>query len=113
MNITNMLTYETIEITNIDDEIASIIQDQMPKVFFLYGPHDGYAPKAFHDELKERFPGVSAELADESIPHAFVTTHHGPVADHITPWIAKILGPVEDVASENQIRKEIAVGEQL
>jgi len=91
MNILHMAHTETLEIREIDEEIRSVVGENMSKMVFLYGPNDKYAPKQYWEELRVMFPEVNAHLADEEIPHAFVTTHPEPVATKVHPWIVEKL----------------------
>jgi hypothetical protein len=52
MNILKMAHIETQEIRDIDDEISSVIGNNLSRMIFLYGPHDKYAPKKYYEELK-------------------------------------------------------------
>eukprot|EP01118_Nematostelium_gracile_P020452 TRINITY_DN9920_c0_g1_i1.p1 TRINITY_DN9920_c0_g1~~TRINITY_DN9920_c0_g1_i1.p1 ORF type:complete len:294 (-),score=57.50 TRINITY_DN9920_c0_g1_i1:28-909(-) len=90
-NILSMAYIETLEICEIDEEVQSVISDNLSKMYFLYGPKDKYAPKSYWEDLHKSFPGVNAHLADELIPHAFVTSHPKEVALHINPWIEEVL----------------------
>jgi hypothetical protein len=41
-----------------DDEIKSVIGDNLKKLSFLYGPHDGYAPKSYYEQLKGEYSKI-------------------------------------------------------
>jgi hypothetical protein len=56
---------------------------------FYYGTTDGWVPISYYNEMKERVPGVKAELCNRNIEHAFVLKQGPEMAQICGHWIAK------------------------
>lgn len=62
-----------------DEEMRVIVNADIPNISqnkelvkFYYGASDGWTPKKYYEQLKERIPGVDAEMDIYNISHAFV-----------------------------------------
>jgi pimeloyl-ACP methyl ester carboxylesterase len=87
LNCLYMAYLESQQILEIDNEIESVIKNNIEKLIFLYGPKDKYAPLEYYEHLKKNFPNIKAYLVDEYIEHAFVIKHSKDVANIVYSWI--------------------------
>jgi len=87
MNILSMADTERITVLDIDADCKNIIS-LSDLNFFLYGQNDQYTPLSFFHELKEMFPQVRAELAQEKVAHAFVINDSDIVANLVFNYLS-------------------------
>ncbi|KAF2367426.1 Lipid droplet-associated hydrolase [Trinorchestia longiramus] len=68
------------EIENVKELDIATIEHNRQKMVFYYGSYDGFCPKKYLFELRERVPDVNAYLCKDSLHHVYVTHTSGQMA---------------------------------
>lgn len=81
-----MVLEEMEKVKKLDSET---IERNKHRLKFYYGKKDGWVPVRYCEELKQKVPGVDAELCTRKIEHAFVLRSAAQMGFMVGEWILK------------------------
>ncbi|XP_018026988.1 lipid droplet-associated hydrolase isoform X2 [Hyalella azteca] len=84
------------EIEQVKELDISTIEDNRHKMVFYYGSYDGFCPRKYLYELRERVPDVNAYLCRDSLHHVYVA--------HSSEQMAHIMGGIMGNKSDERMR---------
>jgi xanthine dehydrogenase/oxidase len=79
--------HESQQIVELDSEDIKAIQNHRDDWIMYFGKNDGWAPRSYYDNLKERFPDAKIILCDQGMEHAFSNLHSNEMAAKVTEWL--------------------------
>lgn len=75
------------EMKQVKELDVELIKENVKLLKFYYGSSDGWAPKKYFYQLKERIPEVDAEIDQNNIGHAFVLRSSDEMGRKTADWI--------------------------
>lgn len=75
------------EMKQVKELDVELIKQNVKLLKFYYGSSDGWAPKKYYHQLKERIPEVDAEIDQDNIGHAFVLRTSDEMGRKTADWI--------------------------
>lgn len=66
---------------------VDVIKENVKLLKFYYGASDGWVPVKYYKELKEKVPGLEAEVDTKKIEHAFVLRSSNEMGNIVAEWI--------------------------
>lgn len=85
--IQNVLWMAKDELEKVVELDVDVLKRYRDKIVLYYGASDAWCPVQYWEGVRERVPGVRAELCEDGTPHAFVLRHAEPVAEKLAKWI--------------------------
>lgn len=71
-----------VKVLNVD-----LVRENKHLLKFYYGSSDGWVPVKYYHEIKERVPGIDAELDTKKIEHSFVLRSSIEMGEMVAEWI--------------------------
>ena len=75
------------EMKRVDTLDVDVIKENVDLLKFYYGTTDGWVPVSYYHEIKQKVPGIDAELDDKKIDHAFVLRSSNEMGRVVAKWI--------------------------
>lgn len=66
---------------------TDIVRENVHLLKFYYGTTDGWVPVKYFNEIKEKIPGIDAQLDTKKIDHAFVLRSSTEMGNIVAQWI--------------------------
>ena len=90
-SIINHHTKVLLIVSDINNFLSQVIEQNLKKLIFYYGATDHWAPVSYYEDMKKKFPEGEIYLCERKFKHAFVLESSEEVAEMVAPWIQDVI----------------------